>query len=149
MKVFNILFLLLFSGGVYAAAVTGHARVNIVTAVNISEVSVIDFGVVENADGTCTMDASGALSGSDGQTCDGSATPGEFLISGEIGQNIVVSTTSTITVDGVSFAPTIEGSNVRTLDDGTTTVKIIGEITLGGASEGNKNIDYIITANYQ
>jgi hypothetical protein len=132
-----------------AAELQGNARVTIIESVAISQVTELDFGTISQLDGTCSMTSSGTLSGSDGQDCSGTSTPGFFQFAGASGQNISMAVTAGATVEGVTFTPKIDGSINRSLVDGATSVKIIGDLTLSNATLGDKNIAYTVTANYQ
>ncbi len=138
----------LLSAPVRAATEMGSARVEILPAINVSQLSEVDFGRIHNVDGTCVMTAQGALTGTAGMGCAGSETPGAFTISGGSGSLVVLSV-SQGALDGVTFHPVIEGSLQRALVDGVTTVTVLGSLVVDGASEGVKQISYTFTANYQ
>ncbi len=146
-------FLLLVGGSclnqsVLAASEIGNARVQIVPAININQESEIDFGQLSNVDGTCIMSSGGSLSGTAGMDCAGDQVPGVFSISGANGAVISLSVTQGST-DGVVFNPVIDGSISRTLANGLTTVTILGSLILNNAIDGDKNISYTLTANYE
>jgi hypothetical protein len=132
-----------------AADFNANANVEIVTAVSINETTQIDFGVLTNENGTCTMAANGALTGSAGQTCTGTETPAVFTVTGTAGKVVDVSVTAGAAVGGVTYTPAIDGAGSRTLTGGTATVGVIGNLALSSATDGDKNIAYTFTANYQ
>ena len=140
---------LAISPSVIAADQSGNANVEIVSAITISEDTQIDFGQIINLDGTCTMSTGGALSGTAGMGCTGSETPATFTVSGTSGSVVDISVTAGASVDGVSYAPVIDGLNTRTLVGGDATVDVVGSITLNSATDGIKDIAYTFTANYQ
>lgn len=137
------------SGAVLAADQAGNANVEIVSAILITETTQIDFGQIINVDGTCTMAAGGALSGTAGMGCTGTETAGVFNISGTSGAVVDVSVTAGAAVDGVSYNPAVDGAASRTLTGGTANVNVIGNIALVSATDGVKDIAYTFTANYQ
>ena len=137
------------SSAVFAADEASNANVNIVTAISISEDTEIDFGTLTNEDGTCTMASGGALTGSAGQTCTGTETPAAFTVNGTDGAVVDVSVTAGAAVDGVTYNPVIDGASTATLTGGNATVAVIGNLVLSSATDGDKNIAYTFTANYQ
>lgn len=136
------------SSTTFAANEIGNARVKIVPAIQIDEETEVDFGLLSNIDGTCFMAADGSLSGSAGMDCIGNETPGVFSIRGASGAVINISATQG-TIGGVTFNPVIAGNINRTLNDGSTTVTILGNLVLNGATEGTKVITYTLVANYE
>lgn len=142
-------FLLLISSAALAVDHSSYATVEIVENLSMSQSQALNFGSIENIDGICIMASGGTLSGQDGQNCSGSSSPGEFIISGSVDQSIIITVDASAGEDGVVFTPEIDGSSIRTLDGGSTTVKIIGQLSLNTATLGAKNIEYTITANYQ
>ncbi len=133
----------------FAADEASNANVNIVTAITISEDTEIDFGTITNEDGTCTMASGGALTGSAGQSCTGTETPGSFTVSGTDGAVVDLVVTAGAAVDGVTYTPAIDGASTATLTGGNATVAVIGNLALSSATDGDKNIAYTFTANYQ
>lgn len=134
---------------IMAADQAGNANVEIVSAITISEDTQIDFGQVINTDGTCNMASGGSLSGTAGMGCTGVETPAAFTINGTTGAVVDISVTAGAAVDGVTYNPVVDGILTRTLSGGTTSVNVIGNIVLSGASDGVKDIAYTFTANYQ
>ena len=131
-----------------AASEVANARVEILPALGINQSTQVDFGQLHNANGSCSMDASGELSGPTEMACTGTRTPGVFTISGASGATIIVSTTQG-SADGVTFEPIVAGGPSHLLDNGQATVTVAGSLVLESASEGIKNITYTFTANYQ
>ncbi len=144
-----LLLLLLSAPTSWALELAANAKVTIVKAIDIAVVSELDFGTISELNGTCTMASSGALSGSDGQDCAGTSTPGLFQVAGANGQSIIMNVTAGAAVDGINFNPKIDGSVTRTLVDGTANIEIIGDLTLTDTTLGDKDIAYTVTANYQ
>ena len=137
------------SGVALATDLASNANVEIVTAIAISEDTQIDFGLLTNEDGTCTMASGGALTGSAGQSCTGSATPGSFTVTGTAGKVVDLTLTAGAAVDGVTYNPVVDGSSAPTLTAGSATVAVIGNLVLASATDGDKDIAYTFTANYQ
>ncbi len=129
-----------------AVADTFQAAVTVLDTLAIAENTAVDFGTVTSTDGTCIMATGGALSGTNG--CTGTATPGAFTITGS-DVTVDLTVTAGAAVDGVTFAPAIDGSSSPTLSGGTTSVAVIGQLTLASATAGAKSIDFDLTANYQ
>lgn len=140
---------LIVSSGALAADLTGTANVNLLAPLNLAETTQVDFGTIGSEDGTCTMASGGALTGSAGQSCSGTQTPGVFTVTGTDGQVIDVSATAGAAVDGVTFNPTIDGPATATLTGGSATINMIGNLVLSSATAGTKAISYTFTANYQ
>ncbi len=138
-----------YGGVALATDQASNANVEIVTAIAISEDTQIDFGLLTNEDGTCTMASGGALTGSSGQSCTGSATPGSFTVTGTAGQVVDLTLTAGSAVGGVAYNPVVDGSSTPTLTAGSATVAVIGNLVLVSATDGDKDIAYTFTANYQ
>lgn len=140
---------LTLSSAAFAANQAGTSNVEIVSAILITEATQIDFGQIINLDGTCTMSAGGALSGTAGMGCTGTETAGNFSIAGTSGAVVDISVTAGAAVGGVTYSPVIDGAPSRTLTGGVASVDVIGNIVLATATDGIKNIAYTFTANYQ
>ena len=136
------------SGASIAAEITGTAKVNLLTPLALTESTKIDFGNMSTENGTCAMASDGTLTGTDGQTCTGTAIPGVFKIDGA-DVTVGVSVTAGSAVDGVTFTPDLNSVSSVTLASGTKNVTVIGELALLSASTGSKSISYTFTANYQ
>jgi len=139
----------LLSSAAMADDLASTANVNVLAALTLAETTQIDFGTIGIEDGTCTMASGGALTGSGGQTCSGTQTPGLFTITGTDGQVLDLSVTAGAAVDGVTYNPVIDGAATATLTGGTATVDMIGNLVLSSATAGVKAISYTFTANYQ
>ena len=133
----------------YSAEQTGTANVEIVSALSITEETELDFGQVVNVDGSCTMSSGGTLSGTAGMGCTGTETPGVMRVDGTVNAYVDASVTAGPSVDGVSFFPKIDGKTNRILSKGDAHFPIIGQIKLENATDGEKEIPYVFTANYQ
>ena len=127
-------------------ALAASANTELVAEIAITEDTQIDFGILTEEDGTCTMASGGGLTGSLGQSCTGSATPGSFTITGTNGKEVDL--TLTAAVDGVTYNPLVDGDIAPRLTGGTTTVAVIGSLVLLSAGDGDKNISYTFAANY-
>lgn len=137
-----------FSLGSSAASVVGSASVEILPALNVEETSAINFGQLQQVDGTCIMDHAGQLSGPDGMNCNGTESLGAFIIAGADGATVNISVTGGA-ITGIGFNPIIVGSSSRTLVNGSQSVAIAGELTLENAPLGIQTISYTFTANYE
>ncbi len=137
----------LCSANALAESATGNATVVIQETITFNEDTAIDFGAISNADGTCTMDAAGVLSGQCLGQPDG--TPGQFTVSGTAGQAVSISVGSGSTVDGVTFTPALNSSASATLNgSGETVVSVSGSLGLASATGGLKALTYSVTVNY-
>lgn len=129
-----------------ASADTFQAQVTILQSLAIAETTAVNFGNISNTDGICTMASGGGLSGTNG--CTGTATPGVFNVTGsDVTIDLAVSPGAA--VDGVTYTPAIDGSSTPTLSGGSTTVTVVGELSLASATAGAKAINFELTANYQ
>ncbi len=150
MKALNIIsaaFLLSLTTTSFAESTTGSASVVIQDTITFAEDQVVDFGAISDSDGTCTMAATGALSGQ----CAGqpNGIPGQFTVSGTAGQAVSISVGSGTTVGGVTFNPVLASSSSATLDvSGNSTVDVIGSLDLLNATGGAKSLTYTLTVNY-
>lgn len=132
----------------HAANLAAHAKVVLLPAIQIDEQNEIDFGTLSNVDGTCQMAADGSLSGTEGMSCTGTETPGQFTISGQ-NDAIINLAVATGEAAGITFTPVIDGNSSRALENGSTQITILGSLTLNNASEGANTISYTLTANYE
>ena len=139
------------TGVANAESTTGTAQVTVLETITFTEVQPVDFGTIPGTDGTCSMAASGVLSGQ----CAGqpNGTPGEFTVNGSAGQAVSIAVSAGTTVDGVTYSPLL-ASNGTTSDtgalDGTgaATVNVIGDLILASATSGAKTMNYTLTVNY-
>ncbi|MFK8020784.1 MAG: hypothetical protein AB8B86_13510 [Pseudomonadales bacterium] len=137
------------SSQAFAADQAGNANVDIVSAITIAETREVDFGTIVNVNGTCTMGSGGGLSGTAGMACSGTETDGLFTITGTTGSVVDISLSGGNSDATLVFNPVLDGAVSRTLTGGTTTANIIGNIVLTDTSDGDKDIAYTFTANYQ
>ena len=139
---------MLIGGQVVAESSTGNASVMILDTLTFNEVSIVDFGVIPTANGTCTMASNGSLSGQ----CAGrpNGTLGDFLVAGTPNQSISVSVRKGKKVGGVTFLPALDTPATTTLDNsGNATVNVRGELDLNNATLGSKALTYTLTVNFQ
>ena len=130
---------------VFSVDQQGTVNVVLFDGVEVTESTQLDFGVVENQDGTCVMDSDGNLSG----ICSGTSTPASFVVSGTENSTVLISLSETTESGGVAFTPSLVGEPSRQLVDGEAEVDVIGELSLNDASSGQQDIDYTVTVNYQ
>jgi hypothetical protein len=140
------------SGSAFAASTTGNAQVHILSAITFNEDQVVDFKYIPADNGTCTMAATGVLSGQCAGQPDG--TPGQFTVSGTASQAIDISVGSGSTSGGVTYNPILASngttSDTDTLDGtGDAVVNVIGNLVLSSATAGAKALTYVITVDYQ
>lgn len=109
----------------------------------------IDFGLLSGDDGSCTMASNGNLSESGLTICFDNGTPGTFLITGDKGTSVVLSVLQSASVSGVTFVPEISGNASINMTNKGKVIKVIGAMVLSGATGGELNISYILSANYQ
>lgn len=128
------------------SADTFQAAVTVLETLAIAETTAVDFGTISATDGLCTMASGGGLSGTNG--CTGTATPGSFTVTGS-DVTVDLAVTAGAAVDGITYTPAIDGNASPTLSAGSTTVTVIGELSLASATAGVKAIDFELTANYQ
>lgn len=133
------------STATFAAEKTGVANVLISSSLEISESAQMNFGTVENQNGSCAMDSSGNLSG----ICAGIGTPASFIISGAESQAVSISLSVPATVDTIEFSPSVVGSSSVQLINGTATINVVGTLNLNDTSPGARTIAYSFSANYQ
>lgn len=141
-----------FTGQAAAESTTGNAYALLLDTMSFAENQIVDFKTIPNGTGTCTMAASGALSGLCAGSPDG--TPGQITVSGAANQAVDVSVSSGSTDNGVTYNP-ILASNGATSDStsigaaGSASINIIGNLGLVGAAGGARNLTYTLTVNYQ
>lgn len=129
----------------FAAEKMGVANVLISSSLEISESAQMNFGTVENHNGSCAMDSSGNLSG----ICSGTGTPASFIISGADSQAVSISLSTPATMDTIEFSPSVVGSSSVQLINGTATINVVGTLNLNDTSPGVRTIAYSFSANYQ
>ena len=141
-----------FNAAAMAYTATGNAQVNILSAITFNEDQVVDFKYIPAADGTCSMAATGVLSGQ----CAGqpNGTPGQFTITGTASQAVNISVGSGSSSGGVTYSPKLASngltSSTATLNgSGQATVGVIGDLVLASATPGAKALTYVITVTYQ
>jgi len=140
-----------FTGLASAEVVNATANVLILETVDVTETTQIDFGKLTEEDGTCTMASGGGLTGSGGQLCTGTATPGDFGITGTDGETVAITVAAGSAVDGITYNPVLANSGTTT-DTATldaASVEVIGNLVLSSATTGAKTITYTFTADYQ
>ena len=133
---------------------TGNAKVLIVTALGVTETAEIDFGTITNEDGVCTMSSAGVVTNDGNQACSSSGnTIGSFDVTGTDDASVAITLTKSAAVGGVDYAPLLSSNDLTTgtitlSNTGTATVTVIGSITMTSATDGQRNIPYTFTANY-
>ena len=146
-KVLAGLALITCSAYSFAESTTGNASVTILETLTFVEDQAIAFGAISDADGTCSMDAAGVLSGQCVGQPDG--TPGQFTVSGTANQTISVSVGSGSSIDGVTLTPVLNSPASATLDGaGDATISVSADLALASATGGTKALTYTLTVNY-
>ena len=131
-----------------AASTIGHVGVTILEPIALSESTTMDFGAIPANDGTCSLNETGSLVGTDGSECDGTGQLGEFAIIGSEDQQVSIAVTSGSSVEGITFEPVLHSASTPTLEGGSATVKIGGDLLLSSAPVGQQLLTYFITVNY-
>jgi len=134
-----------------AQTFTGNVSVFLAETLTINEDQQIDFGVLLNEVGTCTMAPNGALSG-DVLACNGFENVGLFTISGSPGLLISLSTTIG-TANGITFTPTLPNGNSLLLSGpgsrAAEQIIVAGSVDISAsAGNGVTQIPYTLTADY-
>ncbi|MBL4794908.1 MAG: hypothetical protein JKY24_05280 [Pseudomonadales bacterium] len=128
------------------------AGVNITEVLAIAETTGVDFGNMSVAEGTCIMATGGGLTNAGGADCTGTATPGDFAITGS-----EVSATLTLvggaTVSGLQFEPLFGTNDTQSLSGLPSTlgaVEVIGTLTIstGVATGVSQTAAYTLSAAY-
>lgn len=135
------------AGHVAAESTTGNASVTIQETLTFTENQAIAFGSISDADGTCSMNSTGVLSGQ----CLGqpNGTPGQLTVSGTAGQAVNISVGSGSVVDGVTLTPVLNSNATATLDgSGEAVIDVSADLTLVNATGGTKALTYVVTVNY-
>ncbi len=118
-------------------------------ALAINNKTQLDFGTISSENGTCSMNAQGNLTGSNGQSCFGSGTPAKFHVNGSPGYSFFITTIGSSS-NGVTIAPAVGGnSSIAISSKGKITVNIVGDLILNNASSGNFGLSYIVSVNYE
>ncbi len=143
---------ILLTGNAFAESTTGTAQATLLSTITFVEDQVVDFGSIPSGTGTCTMAASGVLSGMCAGFADGTA--GQFTVSGSASQAVDISVGSGTTDTGVTFNPLLTNtgttSDTGTLDgSGDLVVGVMGSLDLVSAAAGARNMSYTLTVNYQ
>lgn len=143
---------LVFTGAANAESATGNAQVTLLDTITFVEDQVVDFGVIPNGTGTCTMAASGVLSGYCAGSADG--TPGQFTVSGSASQAVDITVSAGSTDTGVTYNPILASNDTdtdsTTLDgSGDAVINVIGNLDLAAATGGARALTYTLTVNYQ
>ncbi|ARN73518.1 DUF4402 domain-containing protein [Oceanicoccus sagamiensis] len=109
----------------------------------------LDFGVISNENGTCSMDNQGNLTGSGGQSCFGTGIRSKFWVWGDVGYSFFVLVSGS-TSNGITFNPVIKGNASRTINtNGRRNVRIVGDLVLNNVTPGNFGISYLVSVNYE
>ena len=145
-----------------AATATGTAKVNIISAVTLTETTQMDLGVVASSAtaGTVVLpDSSNTRTCSGGVTCIGTAARGAFEVSGAatgyvISYNVAASTS--LTGPGAAMALTLDPSGTATSTGTFTATAAATTFYVGGSlsvaanqAAGTYTGTYAVTANYQ
>ncbi len=120
------------------------------TPITLDVIDELNFGTISSENGTCKIKGNGTLVASGGQTCIGSGVPAKFKIRGEPNTAVVASVAQGVSVNGVTYAPSISGSAAKVLNSkGKKNLKIIGKLLLNNALGGQLDLLYTVTVNYQ
>ncbi len=109
----------------------------------------LDYGMISNENGTCSMDNQGNLTGTGGQTCFGTGIRSKFWIWGDPGYSFFVMVSGSSS-NGITFNPVIKGPTSRTINNnGRRNVRIVGDLVLNNAGTGNFGLTYLLSVNYE
>lgn len=145
-----------------AATATGHAEVDIITAVTLTETTQMDLGVVASSGtaGTVALpDGSNTRACSGGVTCIGTATRGAFAVGGAATGYVIAYTvdgSTSLTGPGAAMALTLDPSGTATSNGTFTATAAATTFYVGGTlsvaanqAAGTYTGTYNVTANYQ
>lgn len=128
---------------------TGTANFTLVTPITVTEATQMEFGDINLADGTCTLDYADAVSGANCAGTGAAPTSGSFNITAADGTvNLAVSGADT-TIPGVTFTPTLAATS-GTVAGGSLNVKVGGSVAVVAASAtaGAKSLNYTLSVTY-
>lgn len=148
-RMLAIIFLFLMNcQGANGFSIVGSGRVFFLQSIAISEQESIDFGVISQVAGICSLTASGMRSGSCGA---GLGVPGLYRITGTPGMAVSMAVQDSPEVDGVSFSPNIDGPSTRIIgNNGYYDFIVSGNLlVMPAAATGNRSLTYTLTVNYQ
>ena len=142
--------LLLLAPHIFAAGFvfSGSGQALILRALAITEEGRVQFGSIPAVTGRCVMAQTGQLLG----PCAGNdGTPGSYFISGSAGMQVSLAVTPSEIVSGVQFFPALQGPTLVTLDaHGNYAFSVTGALELAPlVGEGQKQLSYMLTVNYQ
>ncbi len=138
----------LISADGFAASSLGRANVTLIESINFEERRFVDYGTLVNENGTCSIDASGQLQGSNGSNCNGDGQVGEFLIQGTPNQSVSISVSSGESLSGITFTPELLSLSSTVLVEGQTVALVGGKLDLENATHGSHALTYTISVNY-
>ena len=138
----------------YSAELQGTARVNIVSALSVQEISPVDFGSLATPanSASCTLQGNGQLI-SESAFCNGTGKPGVVQISGKAGESVSVKLLPGSS-DNIQFIPElIDSSEQVLLNQATQQLIVGGELVVNAANGkvpiGAQQIAYQIVAHYE
>lgn len=138
----------------YAAELQATARVNIVSSLNVEEISPVDFGslAAPASNASCKLQDNGELI-SESAFCNGTGKAGVVQITGEAGESVSVRLLPGSS-DSIQFIPElINNSEQVLLNQATQKLIIGGELIVnasnGRAPSGAQQIAYRIVAHYE
>lgn len=140
-----------------AATGTADATATIISAVQLTQNDVLDFGVVASSTTAGTVDLptdSNTRTCSVGVTCVGTALRGQFTVSGAATGytvGIVVPATAILTSNGVTMSTTLTPSMTTFVSNGGARAIFVGGTLSVGANQaaGLYTGTYTVSANYQ
>ncbi len=147
----TVAFVSLATAPLFGDTFGGNVNVRVLETITLVENQQINFGVILNEAGTCTMDATGNTTG-DIFSCVGNETLGIFTVNGSSNTTVNVSVASG-TANNITFAPTLPNGNTVVLTgagaSSSAQVIVAGTLTVGvGAVNGVTQIPYTLTADY-
>jgi hypothetical protein len=135
-------------GFVQADSTLGSAFVTLVEPLSLAETQSVNFGIVANNNGRCSLTIDADLVGSQGHNCQGQGQLGEFQIVGTEDQLVSVAVAPGSAVQGLQFFPALATPTTASLTAGNATVLVYGDLDIQDANTGNHELNYVLTVNY-
>lgn len=148
----SALVLMSLSAQLCAYSFTGNIAVQVQYIFQVTQQTTVNFGLIPNTDGICTINKQRKLSGQCAGLPNGEI--GRILVQGTPRQWINYSVGPSATVDGVTFVPLLASNNatsssVKLSNAGAAIFDVIGSLQISNAIGGAKNLLYTINIDYQ
>lgn len=135
-----------------AFSFTGNISVNVQYIFQVSEESIVNFGLISRDNGICSINRQRKLSGQCAGLPNGEI--GRIFVQGTPHAWINYSVSQGASIDGVTFVPLLASNNgtadsVKLSRSGAAIFDVIGDLHLLNATGGVKNLQYTINIDYQ